>query len=274
MLGRVITIEAPSLVLWRTGIAALAMALWLTATAPRLLRLNRRATVQALGTGLLIGAHWVCFFWSISLSNISIALAGFATISLFTALTEPLIERRPVRPAEILCGLVVIAGIVLIAGLETEHLAGFLVSIVGSVLAAIFPVFNRGFVARGNPSRSLLLYEMTGACAMAALAIPFIAPNRFEFPAAADWPALLALALLCTLVAHTWNIHLLRRLTAYTANLAMNFEPVWGILLGAALFHEHHDLHPGFYLGTALIVAANFLDPLLRRKPRSPPMTQ
>lgn len=265
VLGRVMTIEAPSIVFWRTGIAAVAMALCLALTAPRLLRLSTRTAIEALGVGTLIGAHWVCFFWSISLSNISIALAGFATISLFTAITEPLIERRPGRGSEILCGVIVIVGILLIAGLETEHLAGFLVSLVGAVLAAIFPVLNRAFVARGESSRSLLLYEMAGACAMAAATIPLIAPGRFEFPASGDWLPLLALALLCTLVAHTWNIHLLKRLTAYTANLAMNFEPVWGILLGALLFHEHEDLHPGFYLGTALIIVANFLDPCLRR---------
>ncbi|NIP96770.1 MAG: hypothetical protein GWO24_26375 [Akkermansiaceae bacterium] len=73
-------------------------------------------------------------------------------------------------------------------------------------------------------------------------------------------------------MAHTWNIHLLRHLTAYTANLTMNFEPVWGILLGAALFHEYQQLHPAFYLGTALIILANFLDPWLgRRRPFSQP---
>jgi hypothetical protein len=46
----------------------------------------------------------------------------------------------------------------------------------------------------------------------------------------------------------------------------MNFEPVWGILLGALFFLEYKDLHPGFYLGAALILLANFLDPLLRRR--------
>ncbi len=52
----------------------------------------------------------------------------------------------------------------------------------------------------------------------------------------------------------------------------MNFEPVWGILLGAALFHEYQQLHPAFYLGTALIILANFLDPWLgRRRPFSQP---
>jgi len=72
-------------------------------------------------------------------------------------------------------------------------------------------------------------------------------------------------------VAHTWNIRLLRQLTAYTANLTMNFEPVWGILLGAMLFHEYEHLHFAFYLGTALIIIANFLDPWLKKRSKQPP---
>ena len=259
------SIEAPSLVFWRVAIAAFGMAMWLSFTASPLLRLPRRAAFQVLGVGVLVGAHWTCFFWSIKLANISIALAGFATISLFTAISEPLIERRPFRGTEVACGGIVIAGILLIAGLETEFRAGLIVALVGAVIAAIFPVFNRLLVARGHKSRTLLLYEMTGASFFAALAIPFIAPYRFEIPAPADWLPLLTLAIICTLIAHTWSIHLLRRLTAYTANLALNFEPVWGILFGAVLFHEYQFLHPAFYLGAALIIFANFLDPWLRR---------
>jgi drug/metabolite transporter (DMT)-like permease len=247
------------------------MALWLAVTKRSLLRLPWRTLLTILGVGALIGAHWTCFFWSISLSNISVALAGFATISLFTAFTEPLIEGRPFRRSELLCGGIVIGGILFIAGrLDPQHLTGLGIALVGALLASIFPVFNRRLVAAGNSSRSLLLYEMIGASLVAALAIPFIEPHHFQLPTSADWLPLLTLAILCTAIAHTWNIHLLRRLTAYTANLTMNFEPVWGIILGAIIFHEYQDLQPAFYLGTILIVFANFLDPWLRRRQARP----
>lgn len=272
VLGRIVTIEAASLVLWRTGIAALAMAAVLLLTARDRLRLPGRLVLPVLGVGVLQGAHWICFFWSIKLANVSVALAAFATTSLFTALTEPLLERRRVRPSEIISGAIVLAGMLLITGrLGGDLRAGFMVGIVGALLHAIFPVLNRGLVAGGQYSRTLLLYEMTGASLLAAAAIPFFPPAHLQFPASADWLPLLTLALLCTVIAHTWNIHLLRHLTAYTANLAMNFEPVWGILFGAIFFLEYEDLRPGFYLGAALILVANFLDPWLRKKRKYPP---
>ena len=101
------------------------MLLWLALTRPALLRLSRHRALAVFSVGLLQGAHWICFFLSVSLSNVSVALAAFATISLFTSITEPLIERRPFRPGELLCGGIVISGILLITGgIDPGHKLG------------------------------------------------------------------------------------------------------------------------------------------------------
>ncbi|NIP96768.1 MAG: EamA/RhaT family transporter, partial [Akkermansiaceae bacterium] len=49
VLGRVISLEAPSLVFWRVGIAALGMAAWLSFTARPLLKLPPRTIPAVLG---------------------------------------------------------------------------------------------------------------------------------------------------------------------------------------------------------------------------------
>lgn len=267
------TLEAPSLVFWRTFIAAAVMGGWLALRRPSQLCLGLRATTKVLGIGFIVGLHWICFFASIELSNVSVALAAFATTSFFTALTEPLINRRRVRPYELLLGLFAVLGIVLIAGTEQAHLAGLAVGIVGAMLAATFPVLNHRLVNRGLSSRSLMVYEMAGASIIAAVFIGLVPDSRFQVPVAGDWPPLLTLALLCTVFAHTLHIHLLRRLTPFTTNLAINFEPVYGILLAAAIFHEYEDLGPGFYLGSLTIVAANIIQPVIARTRRAKALT-
>ncbi|HCL97408.1 MAG TPA: EamA family transporter, partial [Verrucomicrobiales bacterium] len=56
--------------------------------------LGRVAVMRLLGIGVIIGLHWLCLFGAVKIANVSIALAGLATLSLFTAFTEPLLTRR------------------------------------------------------------------------------------------------------------------------------------------------------------------------------------
>jgi drug/metabolite transporter (DMT)-like permease len=50
----------------------------------------------------------------------------------------------------------------------------------------------------------------------------------------------------------------LREVSAFTATLAINLEPVYGILLAYVLLGEGAQLHAGYYAGAALIVGAVF----------------
>jgi drug/metabolite transporter (DMT)-like permease len=245
------------------------MGAWLAFSRPASLRLSPADAAKATGVGAIIALHWICFFAAIQLANVSVALVGYAATSVFTALTEPLIDRRPVRPSEILLGLVVAAGLVLIVGFEHSQILGLAVALLCALFAAIFPVLNHRLVNRGLSSRTLLVYEMSGAALVTLGIIAILPPVVFQSPRATDWLPLLTLALACTVFAHSLHIHLLRKLSAYTSNLACNFEPVYGIILAAAIFQEHQELHPGFYLGALTIVAANIIQPILERRRRN-----
>ncbi len=267
--GKLYSGGAASLVVWRTGIAALGAFLWV-----RGVRRHRISTAQwptLLGVGAIVGIHWLCFFGSIKLANISICLTGMATLSLFTAFTEPLIERRRIRPFEVLLGLVVVAGIAMVANIERGYLAGLGLALLAALLAAIFPVLNRGLVHRGGDPLGMVGWEMLGACAVCLACLPLLDPSGYPALLQArglDWLWLLGLALVCTVFGHALHIHLLKRITAYAGNLAMNLEPVYGIALGALLFQEHRELNPLSYLGILAIVAANLAHPWLERKAR------
>ena len=87
ILGRLITLPAPLLVSWRTALAAIIMLIWLIVSKRAPIRMERGDTFRALGVGIILGLHWITFFGSIQLSNISICLAGMASTSFFTSLT-------------------------------------------------------------------------------------------------------------------------------------------------------------------------------------------
>jgi hypothetical protein len=54
--------------------------------------------------------------------------------------------------------------------------------------------------------------------------------------------------------------------------LITNLEPVYAIVLAALLLGEQRQLTPLFYLGVAIILAAVFLQPVLERLRRGPPV--
>ena len=96
----------------------------------------------------------------------------------------------------------------------------------------------------------MVVWEMVGACLICLIALPLARRSRTPMSGCSISRASTAVAaaacLACTVFAHAFHIHLLRYLSAYTANLAINFEPVYGIIAAAVLFGEHRQLHPGF----------------------------
>lgn len=262
------SVGASVLVSWRTILAALAAFAWVAFVRKHKVWPGTRQATILIGIGVIIGLHWLCFFGSIKIANVSICLTGLATVSLFTAFTEPLLTRRRIQLFEVALGLIVVGGIVLIAGVERGHLLGLGIGLLGAFLAAIFSVLNRTVVTRGGDPLTMVGWEMVGAGAVCLATLPLFDPGGFASllaPTQLDWRWILLLAWVCTVFAHAYYIHLLRSLTAYSMNLAFNFEPIYGILAAALIFHEHKNLHPAFYLGALTILAANLLHPWLKR---------
>ena len=268
ILGRLISLSATGLVTWRALLASLGAGFVATVVLRRKLWLPWRQTAALLGIGVIVGVHWMCFFGAIKLANISICLAGMATVAFFTAFTEPLLERRRVRPLEVGLGLLVVLGILLVAGFERGRLLGLGVALIGALLAAVFPVLNRHMVRqRRQDPLVMVAWEMAGACAICLVCLRWF-DGAGAYAALLDWHGLdsawlLLLGWVCTVFAHAYHIKLLRHLSAYTGNLAMNCEPIYGILGASLVFGEQRELHPGFYVGTATILIANLLHPLI-----------
>jgi drug/metabolite transporter (DMT)-like permease len=257
------------LVTWRCLLAALGAFLWVVIMRDRKIWLGGKQIAKLLGIGAIIGLHWLCLFGAVKIANVSIALAGLATLSLFTAFTEPLLTGRRIKPFEVFLGLVVLAGICLIAGVETAHVVGLGVALLSALLAAVFLVLNRTIVVNGGDPMVMVGWEMVASTLVCFFAVPIFDPARFPALSVGvpkDWLWIAILAFGCTVFAQALTNRLLRTISAYDFNLAANFEPVYGIIAAAIVFGEHANLKPAFYLGTSAIVLANFLHPLLRKR--------
>ena len=261
VLGALIMLPAPEIVVFRTGIASVILALMLR----HLLVIPRRDALKLIVTGFIIGAHWVTFFLAVKVANVSICMVGVATLSLWTAILEPLLVRgRRFRLIDLLFGAIVMVGVSLIYRSEVEFSSGFLIAIFSAFLAAIFSVINSFHIKKAGPYL-ITFYEMVGACLFAVVSLFFLPGEIDLVPSLHDWFYLLLLGGLCTVVAFSEYVNLLKRFSVFTINFANNLEPVYGILLAALILKDYQNLGSGFYSGAAVIIVAISLYPLVRR---------
>jgi drug/metabolite transporter (DMT)-like permease len=269
ILGLLISIPAVEIVFYRTLIASIA--LWiLLKYRRRNLALGQVEIIKIFTTGFLIAAHWILFFAAARVSTASVCLAGMATCSFWTSLLEPLLTRRKVKAFEVFLGLLVIAGLYIIFRFEFNHALGLGMAVVSAFLAALFTVINSKFTRRHNPY-SITFYEMAGACIGIGLFFPiylsFWAVNgKLQLvPQQLDWLYLLILALVCTVYAYSVSVELMKKISAFSVNLAVNLEPVYGIILALLIFGEREKMQPGFYFGTAIILLSVLSYPVINR---------
>ncbi len=255
VLGELIDLPPIELVFYRCLLSSITLGVMLR----HKLRVPIRSAVAMFATGGIIGLHWVLFFLSIKIANVSVCMVGAATISLWTALLEPLMIRgRVLRRMDLVFGGLVIAAVAMIFQSEMQYALGFTLAIAAAIAAAVFSIINGAFAKR-TPHRVIAWYELTGACVFCALCLPISARWLSEgrsldlVPSPMDWVWLLVLAEVCTVYAYSEYVSLLKRLSVFTTNFANNLEPVYGIILGGLIFGDYHHLGVGFYIGAGLI---------------------
>lgn len=269
ILGLLISIPAVELVFYRTMLAFVLLA-GVVKAREKSFHLSRKHLTIMLGTGALISAHWILFFAAARVATASVCLAGMATCSLWTAILEPLSQRRPIRGVELFLGMLVVAGLYVIFHFEFDHALGLTMAVASAMLASIFTIINGRFTHRYD-AQVITLYEMGGAFVSTALFLPFYRSTLAEggqlqlVPVATDWLYIALLAGVCTVYAYSAAVQLMKKFSAFAINLTVNLEPVYGIVLAFLFFGEKEKMTFGFYLGTLIILLAVLAYPALNR---------
>ena len=260
ILGRLITLREDWLVWYRMLIAS--VSLWiLFFFMKKIVSISLKAVLKIFGVGAVVALHWVTFYGSIKYSNVSIALVCFSALGFFTAILEPLIFKTKFSLREILLGLFVIAGIYIIFHFDPKYKVGIAIGLISALLGGLFPILNRKLLEKHTPE-TVTLYEMSGGFLTLSALMPLyalISPPGEILPSVMDLLWLLVLAWFCTVLAFQLLMNALQRISAFTANLSYNLEPVYGILLAFLVYHENEEVDLSFYIGLGIILLAVLL---------------
>ena len=271
ILGALIQLNEIWLVWYRIAITVVTLLL-AASLLKQSLRIASAPAFRLMGIGAIIALHWVFFYGSIKLSNVSIGLICFASVGLFTSLLEPLINKTPFALAEMVLGLISLLGIYIIFHFDTRYRTGIIMGTLSSLLAAIFSVLNKRSVASIAP-RLMLFYEMAGGVLALTLLMPLYIhyfPAGNSKPTLMDLGWLLILSWACTILAMDLMLKSLQHISAFTQTLTLNLEPVYGIAMAWFFFKENQQLNTSFYLGFALIALSVALQMYRVSRKKSP----
>ena len=268
-LGKLITIEALPIVWFRVLLATIFLIFFILITKKKLyLPTAKKFSILVLNSSIIV-LHWITFYYAIKISNVSLTLACLSTGPFFVSILEPIFFNRKILISEILVGLGIIFGmLILLESVQGEELA-ILIGLTSALLSALFSVMNGKIVKKINPV-DISIWEM--GIGSIILGCYFILNDNFiktlSSPSLWDWFYLTILASICTSFAFVQSVRIMKYLSPFTVVLTIALEPVYGILIALIFFGGSEAMSSMFYFGVAIILGMVSIEAYLKRKKR------
>jgi drug/metabolite transporter (DMT)-like permease len=265
ILGALITLDALPLVWFRMSLASAMIGLYLVYKKIPFM-LSPQVIARFLVAGCIIALHWFTFFKAIKVSNISVTLACLSTGAFFTSFLEPLLQKKKIKWIEVLFGMFVIVGLVIIFEVEMQYKLGIALALVSAFLSALFAVINSKFVQQYD-APVIAFYELLGGVVFFSILLWIsgsFSPSFFRI-SGSDWIYLGILSSICTAYALINSVKIMQYLSPFTVMLTINLEPIYGIVLALLIFDDKERMSPIFYLGAGIILATVLLNALVKK---------
>ena len=266
ILGKLIHANAEVLVFYRMLFASVFLYLFIRIIKKDSIKVSKKLLLKLVGIGSLMAFHWLFFFSSIKVSNVSIALSCLGTSTLFAALLEPLIFKRKIDLSEIVMGIVIVICISLIFKVEFQYKLGIIYGLICALLGTIFSVFN-GKLYGKTSSGNIIFYEIFGGFLVISLYYVFSGQiSQIGEISYRDLALLTLLASVFTAYPMFESVNLMKYISPFTLILTVNLEPIYGIILAFFIFGESEKMSPIFYGASLIMISAIIVNGVLKAR--------
>ncbi len=266
VLGKLISLQAYDLVWWRLVLSVISLGLYMAYKKVNF-SITFKNAIPVVVMGCIVGAHWFFFYHAIKVSNVSIALAGFSTITIFASVMQPIILGKKFFGGDIIYGFIILVALVIILQYEALALSGVIYGVLAALTGAIFGVYNGKLITKHNSS-VITLIEFLGALFVISIAKLFD-ENTSQYVASLsmhDLFYLLVLSILCTTLAFTLSIEILKQFDPFTVIITNNLEPIYGVVFSLIIFGQSELMSTQFYYGAVIILLSVFTYPFVKKK--------
>ncbi len=212
--------------------------------------------------GILLSLHWIAFYQSVKLANISVAVICLASTSCFTAIISPLVQKSKIYWQELAIGLMGFIGMYIIFIKEPLYDNGIIVGTIGAFLCSVLTIFSKKITREIKPLTQLYYEFIVGIIICFVVSAIWIVSDfkniHFKelYPNAQDLIWITILSVVCTIILQQLLLSALKRIKSFTVNLVFNLEIVYSIIMAFIFFKEDKQLNLWFYIGTSIICAS------------------
>lgn len=266
ILGKLIESNAQALTFYRMLFAAIFLFIFIRFVKKESIKVSKKLFIQLSAIGGFMAFHWLCFFYSIKVSNVSIALSCLSLSTLFASILEPIIFKRKVDISEVIMGVVIVICMGLIFKTEFQYKEGIFYGILTALFGTVFSVFN-GKIFGKTSSGNIIFYEIfSGFFILTAFLL--LSGQIFQLSeiSTRDLTLVVILASVFTAFPMLESVNLMKYISPFTLILTVNLEPVYGIILAFFIFGESEQMSPIFYGASLIMILAIVVNGVLKSR--------
>lgn len=199
-------------------------------------KLARKDTPTIVISGILMGMHWITYFYALQLSNVAIGMLSLFTFPVMTSFLEPIFLKTKFSKMHVLLGLLVLLGIYFLApefDTDNDNFLAILIGLISALCYALRNLLVKTKITTYNGS--VVMWYQTLVIAVMLIPAYFL----FETDGfVSELPYIGILALVTTALGHTLFLFSFKHFSVTTASLMSSAQPIYGIILGILFLGE------------------------------------
>lgn len=255
---RYVPLSSAMLALCRGALGSVFLLLFVLVRGGKLKLPERKATLWLVLTGAIMGLNWMLLFEAYSYTTVAAATMCYYMQPTIVILLSPLVFRERLSGRKLACAAAAIVGMLFVSGVlsggtgQVRDIRGIAFGLGAAALYAAVIILNKKVVVEDIYAKTVI--QLAGA---ALVMIPYVLLTE-GVPeltlTAADIGMVLLVGIVHTGITYALYFGSMQRLKAQTVAVMSYIDPVFALLLSAAVLHE--SLTPLGIVGAVLIIGS------------------
>lgn len=255
---RYVPLSSAMLALCRGALGSVFLLLFVLMRGGKLKLPERKATLWLVLTGAIMGLNWMLLFEAYSYTTVAAATMCYYMQPTIVILLSPLVFRERLSGRKLACAAAAIVGMLFVSGVlsggvgQVRDIRGIAFGLGAAALYAAVIILNKKVVVEDIYAKTVI--QLAGA---ALVMIPYVLLTE-GVPeltlTAADIGMVLLVGIVHTGITYALYFGSMQRLKAQTVAVMSYIDPVFALLLSAAVLHE--SLTPLGIAGAVLIIGS------------------